>query len=86
MPVESLNVWAQFGLGGVVIAALFAFIVYVVKEHRLERETWINRAYDQHKEWVQAYTQQSTATNEILRDLSENIAKSNLINQSRHNG
>lgn len=90
MAIDNLNVWAQFGLGGVVIAALLAFIVYVVKEHRQERESWMTELSDQRKEWIAAYTQQSAVidarqkeTNEVVRELSAVVSEANAINRTK---
>lgn len=35
-----LNPWAQFGLGGVVIGALFAYIIYMSRQHASERRDY----------------------------------------------
>ena len=97
MAIDNLNVWAQFGLGGVVIAALLAlisallaFILYVIKEHRQEREAWMVELSEQRKEWISAYTQQSAVidsrqkeTNEVVRSLTTVVSESNVINRSR---
>jgi uncharacterized membrane protein len=32
--------WAQFGLGGLVIGAMFGVLWYIVKMHREERKEW----------------------------------------------
>lgn len=91
MPIENIADWAKFGLEGLVIAALFGFVVYVVKEHRSEREAWLAELGEQRKEWMQAYTQQTDVidcrqkeTNEILRQLSQSVAESNLLGKSRN--
>lgn len=90
MPIDNFSGWAQFGLGGVVIAALFAFVVYVVREHRNEREAWMTELGEQRKEWIQVYTQQTDVidarqkeTNDILRQLSQSVAESNTLTKAR---
>jgi len=35
------KVWGEFGLGGLVIMALFVFIYYVTKQARDERKEWL---------------------------------------------
>lgn len=47
MPGENLvmhdpvsDLFSQYGLAGLVIACLFSFVVFLIKEHRAERDEW----------------------------------------------
>jgi len=69
MQIEHADSWAQFGLGGLVIAALFMLVYFLVREHRAERQ-----------EWIQAYKDQTTLsdsrqseTNDVIRELTKAI-------------
>jgi len=87
MPVNDVAVtnaseWAQFGLGGLVIAALFAFIVYVVREHRSERELLIAQINGQSREWkdfyshsVQVMDDRQQETNAVIRELTKVVSE-----------
>ncbi|GEM_PF-2202380 len=66
MPIENVTTWSQFGLPGMVIAALFAFIWFLVNTHQSERKEWLEayrdhgrRADDRQKE-----------TNDVTREIS----------------
>ncbi|MGZ4955294.1 MAG: hypothetical protein ACXV8Q_09280 [Methylobacter sp.] len=74
MPIEHADSWAQFGLPGLVIAALFTFIWFLIKEHRAERQ-----------EWITAYREQSATmddrqkeTNGVIRELVSAVRESNV--------
>lgn len=74
MPIDHVDSWAQFGLAGLVIAALFMLICFLVKEHREER-----------KEWIAAYSVQSKVmddrqkeTNGVIRELVAVVKESNI--------
>ena len=66
MPLDNVDKWSQFGLAGLVIAALLALIVFLVKEHRLERKEWIV-AYQRCMEMI---NETQRETNEVIRELS----------------
>ena len=53
MPADS-GAFASYGLPGLVIASLFALVVFLVKEHQSER-----------REWIEAYRE----GNEVMREL-----------------
>ena len=38
--VADPKVWAEFGIAGLVILALFVFVFYILKMHRDERGEW----------------------------------------------
>jgi len=73
MPIDTVDSWSQFGLPGLVIFALFAFIYFLIKEHKAER-----------KEWIVAYREQSqlvddrqVETNTVIRELVAVVRESN---------
>lgn len=34
--------WQEYGLVGLIVGALFALILYIMRDHRTERKEWIN--------------------------------------------
>ena len=65
MPIENVNNWSQFGLPGLVIAALFAYLVFLIKEHRAERQEWL-QAY---RDSVKISDERAQETNTVMREL-----------------
>ncbi len=65
MPIENVNSWSEFGLSGLVIAALFAYLVFLVKEHRAERQEWL-LAY---RDSVKIADDRAQETNAVMREL-----------------
>lgn len=73
MPIDHIDSWSQFGLAGMVIAALFGFVWFLVRTHQGERS-----------EWMQAYKDQSrmaddrqAETNDVIRELTAVIRELN---------
>ncbi len=64
-PLENVSTLADYGLSGLVIAALFAFIWFLVKEHKSERQEWIS-AYREQSQLMDA---RQTETNSVIREL-----------------
>ena len=79
MPIDHVESWSQFGLSGVVIAALFAFIYFLIKEHRAERQEWIV-AY---REQTKLMDTRQTETNGVMRELVSVVKESNIRHQHR---
>jgi hypothetical protein len=79
MPLDGLAQWAQFGLGGAVICALFALIWYLVEGHKSERKEWL-AAYSQHSEMAD---NRQKETNEILREMTSVMAESNVRHSAK---
>lgn len=73
MPIENVASWSEFGLPGMIIAALFALVVFFVREHRAERQEWIT-AYS---ESVVKSDSRQAETNEVIRELVAAISISN---------
>jgi hypothetical protein len=84
-PVESAMSSGEYGLSGLVISALFAFIWFLVKEHKAERREWITAYNAERQEWIVAYRDQSKLTddrqietNTVIRELVSVVRESNL--------
>lgn len=73
MPIDHVDTWSQFGLSGLVIAALFALIWFLVREHRAERAEWIS-AY---KSQTELSDERQCETNGVIRELTAVIRESN---------
>jgi hypothetical protein len=73
MPIDHVDTWGQFGLSGLVIAALFALVYFLVKEHKSERQEWIT-AY---REQSRMSDDRQSETNGVIRELSSVIRESN---------
>jgi hypothetical protein len=73
MPIDHVDSWSQFGLPGLVIAALFALLCFLVKEHRAERQEWIT-AY---REQSRLADDRQSETNGVIRELAAVIRESN---------
>lgn len=65
VPIEGFS---QFGLNGLIIGALLAFIYFLVKMHSAER-----------KEWIEAYKEVSSTMDE--RQKETNMLLSRLIDR-----
>jgi len=72
-PIESVTSLSDYGMSGLIITALFAFVHFLIKEHRSER-----------KEWITAYREQSSLmderqseTNGVIRELVSVVRESN---------
>jgi len=78
MPVENVDTWSQFGLAGLVISALFAFIWFIVKTHQAERSEWMSAYKDQSK---MADARQAE-TNDVIRELTGVIRELNASRRS----
>lgn len=74
MPIEQVDMWSQFGLSGMVIAALFAFVWFLVREHKAERQEWIT-AY---REQSQLMDERQRETNGVIRELVTVVREANL--------
>ena len=73
MPVEHVDPWSEFGLAGLVIAALFAYIWFMMKSHQAERSEWMSAYKDQSR---MADSRQAE-TNEVVRELTAVIRELN---------
>ncbi len=73
MPIDHIDSWSQFGLSGLVIAALFAFCWFLVKEHKAERQEWIT-AY---REQSSLMDERQSETNGVIRELVAVVREAN---------
>lgn len=82
MELGNPGVWAQFGLPGLVIFALFALIWFLISENRRNQGEFIVCMRDMGK----MADMRQEETNKSITALSVVIEKSILINQNRSNG
>lgn len=66
MPIDHVDAWSQFGLAGLVIAALFAFIWFLVNTHKAERAEWL----ESYREHGRRSDERQKETNEVIREIS----------------
>ena len=57
MPIETSGDWAQFGIAGLVIFALFASLWKMLGEHRAERNEWRQSAEKREEKTERALTE-----------------------------
>jgi hypothetical protein len=67
--------WAQFGLAGLVIAALFAVLVFMYRSHQSERSEWRKEAQEMHAEQTSAIKSLDKVTTELMIAVRELIYK-----------
>ena len=63
--------WAQFGLAGLVIAALFSVLGYHMKQHREERKEMANAHREERRDW----NAEAAKEREMARTREENLTK-----------
>ena len=68
-----MDQWSQFGLSGLVIAALFMFCRFLITEHRAERQEWIIAYREQSK----LMNETQTETNSVIRELVTVVREAN---------
>ncbi|WP_427501365.1 hypothetical protein ACQE3E_06590 [Methylomonas sp. MED-D] len=71
MPIEHADKWADFGLGGMVIAALFGFIWFLVREHRAERREWLDAFKIQSQQMIDV----ARESNDVTRALTSAVER-----------
>lgn len=74
----NLDSFTNFGLPGVVIAALFALVYFLVREHKAERNEWIT-AY---REQSRLMDERQCETNQVIRELVVVVRESNASRRS----
>ena len=79
MSIDHIDNWAQFGLAGLVIAALFMMLKYLTCEHRAERKEWIVAYREQSK----MMTETQVETNAVIRELVSAVKESNIRSSHR---
>jgi aspartyl aminopeptidase len=65
--------WGEFGLSGLVISALFAYLIFLIKEHRAERAEWI-QAY---RDSIRLSDDRMSETNAVMRELVSVVREQN---------
>lgn len=65
--------WAQFGLAGLVIMALFLYLIAKDKSHKDERSEWRSDVCKQNRDLLECKKE----TNQILRELSSVMNEAN---------
>lgn len=65
--------WAQFGLAGLVIGALFAVLWHFMKQHREEREKTSESHRDERREWRAEATSREERLQEIFKSFTEAV-------------
>lgn len=65
--------WAQFGLAGVVIAALFAFLIFLFRSHQQERTEWRQDIRKMFDDSTHAVNNLEKVTNELSNAVKELI-------------
>ncbi len=73
MPIDTPGPWAEFGLPGLVIFALFCYLVFLIKEHRAERQEWL-QAY---RDSVKISDDRAQETNAVMRELVAVVREQN---------
>lgn len=65
--------WAQFGLAGCVICALFGTLNFFITQHRSERETLLGIHKDERKEWRHEASEREAGLRQALTQLEDAI-------------
>jgi len=73
-PIDPVDSLSQFGLSGLVIAALFLFCRFLITEHRAERQEWIIAYREQSK----LMNETQTETNQVIRELVTVVKEANV--------
>lgn len=71
---EGISEFSQFGLSGLVIAALFMFCRFLITEHRAERQEWIIAYREQSK----LMNETQAETNTVIRELVTVVKQANM--------
>jgi hypothetical protein len=79
MITEPTITFTDLGPPGLVIGALFAFIYFLVREHRAERQEWLIAYREQSK----IIDERQIETNTVIRELASVVRESNANHRSR---
>lgn len=81
-----MEVWTQFGIYGVIIGALAAYIIRIEKRHAKERKEWMEieererkESRDMHKQHFDRIGEISSESNKVLRENTSIIAALNKL-------
>lgn len=81
--IPDTKYWADFGLAGLVIAALMAFIIFIYKTHREERKEW-RAEHKQIADTTNETTNKLTDTVGSLTTAIRDLSVQNQVNANRH--
>lgn len=70
-PIEQADKWADFGLSGLVIFALFCFVYFIVSQHSNERKEIHDQHSAERREWLIAFKTQSENMIEVAKESNE---------------
>ena len=68
-----VNPWAQFGLAGIVIGALFGLVILMYRSHRDERTDWQKEHQAEREEWRQDAKANAKEVKEVVSGLTSLI-------------
>lgn len=81
-----MEIWQQFGISGVIIGALAAYIIRIEKRHAKERKEWMEieererkESRDMHKQHFDRLGQISDDSGKVLRENTSVIAALNKL-------
>ena len=80
MPIDNSSDFTNYGFPGLVVAALLAFLYYLLKEHKAERQEWISAYRDQSR----LMDTRQSETNNVIRELVAVVRESNGHRHYRH--
>ncbi len=70
--------WADFGLAGLVIAALFGFLIFMLRSHTTERKEWKDDFKDMHEQTNATMTTFTNSVTELTGTMKEMIVRNDL--------
>ena len=76
--VLPLQGWADFGLAGLVIAALFAFLIFMLRSHTTERKEWKDDFKDMHEQTNSTIKTFSESVTELTGSIKELIVRNDI--------
>jgi hypothetical protein len=75
LPIQG---WADFGLAGLVIAALFAFLIFMLRSHTTERKEWKDDFKDMHEQSNSTLTTFTHSVTELTGSIKEMILRNDI--------
>ena len=62
--------WKEFGLAGLVIGCAFAFILYLHRDQKAERNEWRKSHITERADWRDSAKSRSEKTDKVISDFS----------------